>query len=479
MAIEVGTFSLSVMLTRMTNRSGSGGTGFAAPFQTVDLTPYFGTGGAIQTQKSLNTPCGAFSLSFADRLHPEYGDTVYALMEPMDFIEIRASHQPESYSGSDLPLLMRGFVTSIQRQEQMSEDGTPYRSVVIVGQDSGKLLDQHHILFEFQAAQGKIWVEQFRLQAAFGMQPSVLTVGEFLKQIVDKVVNPAINDMSVFTHTEMKPFQVDTVAVQDGKVAPQLAAQIDLVSIWQIMESFCDRPWNELFVVDREDGPHLVFRPCPFKSYLDDSLIIHGAEDPGAVPIDIKDVMSINVQRSDFRVANFFWVEPGVSQVESSLFVTMAALQAGWPIDLEHDANTPTLFGPRKMSARSALYPQDMSEVFPMLSDADKPKMGNAWVSWQVARGRQLMDLNKDNACFEEGAIICRGDEALEIGKYLNLTRGSEISRFYVESVAQQIRPLATWSTQLSVVRGTGWRDRTKEAVSPFAAEGRSGAYSI
>jgi hypothetical protein len=479
MVIEVGTFGLSVMLTRMTNRSGSGGTGFAAPFQTVDLTPYFGTSGAIQTQKGLNAPCGAFSLTFADRLHPDYGDTVYALMEPMDFIELRASHQPESYSGSDLPLLMRGFVTSIQRQEQMSEDGTPYRTVVIVGQDSGKLLDQHHILFEFAATQGKIWVEQFRLQAAFGMQPNPITAGEFVREIVEKVVNPSINDMSVFTHTEMKPFQTDTVTVSDGKVAPQLAAQIDLVSIWQILESFADRPWNELFVIDREDGPHVVFRPCPYKSYADDSLIIHGAADPGAVPLDIKHVMSINVQRSDFRVANFFWVEPGISQVESNLFVTMAALQAGWPVDLEHDANTPTLFGPRKMSARSMLYPQDMSEVFPMLSDQDKAKMGTAWGQWQIARGRQLLHMNEDNASFEEGAITCRGDEALEIGKYLNLTRGSEISRFYIEGVVQQIRPLATWSTQLALIRGTGWRDRTKEATSPFAPEGRSGPYSI
>jgi hypothetical protein len=253
---------------------------------------------------------------------------------------------------------------------------------------------------------------------------------------------------------------------------------VDLISIWQIMESFADRPWNELFVQDREDGPHIVFRPCPYKSYADDSLIIHGAVDPGAVPIDIKDVMSINVQRSDFRVANFFWVEPGVSQVESNLFVTMAALQAGWPVDLDHDANSHILFGPRKMSARSALYPSDMSEVFSMLSNEDKTKMGNAWGQWQIARGRQLLNMNQDNACFEEGAIICRGEEALEIGKYLNLTRGAEISRYYIEGVSQQIRPLSSWSTQLSVIRGTGFRDRTKEAVSPFAAEGRRGPYS-
>src|SRR5690242_8080146 len=99
MVVSVDTPAISVVITRMTNRTASGPSGFAQPFQRVDITPYLGIAGTVTTQKTIGASCGAFSLSFADQMHPEYGDTVYALLEPMDMVEIRGARHPEVYAG--------------------------------------------------------------------------------------------------------------------------------------------------------------------------------------------------------------------------------------------------------------------------------------------------------------------------------------------------------------------------------------------
>lgn len=480
MTIAVDSPDFSVSLVRMTNRTSTGAGGFAEPFTTVDITPYLGTGGAVSTSKSVSQPTGAFSLSFSDRLHPDYGDTIYALVEPMDLVEIRGARHPERYTGSALPLIMRGFVSSVSRQEQVGQDGTPYRTVNIVGQDAGKLLDQFHIMFMFEAAKGSgpLWVETFKLQAWLGIQAQAFDVGDFFKAVIDKVVNPFVEKMSAFTHQKIKPFQTDTVTVKDGQVIPQMAASLDALSIWQLLEVFADRPWNELWMQDQEDGPHLVFRPVPYRSYDDDSFIMDGAVDPGTVDLDIADVVSLTVSRSDARVANFFWVPVGVSQLESDDLVKMSALAQGWPVDLEHDANTPTIFGQRKMESTSNLYPNEPTLPFHMLTPDQKQKAGNEWVGWQQARGSQLMALNHDNSVFEEGAALVKGQEDILPGLYLQITRGDLVSQQYISSVAHQMQPLAGWTTQVGFCRGTGYRQRIKTTSPPYIIEGRKGPYS-
>ena len=68
------------------------------------------------------------------------GDSLYALVEPMDLIEIRIARESHKNSHKDLPIVMRGFVSEIRRDETMGPDGKASRRVIISGQDYGKLL---------------------------------------------------------------------------------------------------------------------------------------------------------------------------------------------------------------------------------------------------------------------------------------------------------------------------------------------------
>lgn len=477
--IPVYTPAYQITLTRLVNRTQSATGSYASPFQTIDLTPYLGQAGIVSTTKAVDQPCGAFSIAFADRLHPEFGDTVYALAEPMDLIEIRAARHPERYVGGTLPLIMRGFVSSVAREETMGQDGAPMRVVRLVGQDSGKLLDIYRVLFEFAAViNDTSYIDEFRLQAMLGMAPGPLPVASFMKQVIDNVVNIKILKLAIFTNSQIKPFQTDTVTVPDGLVLPQLAAQIDSVSMWQLMETFADKPWNELWVQDQEDGPHLVFRPVPYKDYQTGNFIMNGAADPGTYRIDIADVVTHMVSRSDTRVANFYWVPPGVTQLDSNGYVSMMALSQGYPLDLQYDANSPEIFGQRKMQAGSNLYPDGVDQPFMMLPESAKQQAGGTWVTWVQARAKQLMLLNRDNSRFEEGALVVMGAEGLTVGTYLQLQRGDLLSEMYVASVTHQMAPLQAWTTSLQVIRGTGFKTRSDFAGQPYIAEGFKGPYS-
>jgi hypothetical protein len=351
--------------------------------------------------------------------------------------------------------------------------------VVLVGQDSGKLLDIYRVLFQFAiATHNESYIETFKLQAMTGIATEVMGVSAWMRAIVSQVVNPKIEKMGAFTHQTMKPFKTDAIVVPDGLVAPQLAASIDSVSAWQLMEIFADKPWNELFVRDLEDGPQLVFRPAPYRSYDDGSYILPGATDPGTAAIDIADVLSLSVARSDARVANFYWVDVGTTQMDSAQAVSMMALAQGWPLDLNHDANIPAVFGERKMEARTNLMPGSLTKPFNKLSQGERPAAANGWVDWQHVRGRQLLLMNQDNSVFEEGSTLVRGNEDFAVGLYLQITRGDLVSQQYISSVAHQMAPLAGWTTQIGFIRGTGYKQRTEMAAPPAIAEGRRGPYS-
>lgn len=477
MAITVYQWAVTVMLTRLVNRTGGAASSATQAFKQIDITPYLGPGGVVRTIKDINQPCGGFSVSFADKIHPEFLDTVYALVEPMDLIEIRASRTPYLYQGTTLPLIMRGFVSAVDRAEAMSEDGSPQRMVTISGQDMGKLFQINQVFFELAPLLGNDYLNTFHLESSTGIEVAVLPVNDFMHQLVEKIINPKIQRMGVFAATQLTPFTVDA-SVPDGVVLPQLAQSIDAGPIWQLADTFADRPWNEMFVQDFESGPHFVFRPAPYRSLIDRSYIINGAQDPGTIEVKSADVVAMTMSRSDARVANFFWVPPGASQLDTNAFVNVAALQNGWPLDLSYDNNNPTLFGIRKMTVGSNLYPSSITEPVQMLPFGSQPPKTSGVVQWNQARGKQLTYMNRDNSAFEEGGMVIKGSEDITMGKYLRLIRGDLRSEAYVAQVSHNFVPLQVWTTSVRLIRGNGFYERNQTSGSPWVMEGRSGPYS-
>lgn len=117
---------------------------------TIHIEQQLGDIGAVTISKSINAPCGEFSINFPD--HPFHNGTVpitggplivsrrslYDIIDVLDPIEIQLKRwQEPSLTDDDWVTVLRGFVRSIGRNEAVNGEGRVERSVVIAGQDCG------------------------------------------------------------------------------------------------------------------------------------------------------------------------------------------------------------------------------------------------------------------------------------------------------------------------------------------------------
>ncbi len=443
---------------------------------TVDLTPFFGDASGIRTTKSLHQPAGSFVLSFADQAHPRTLDTIAAMVEPMDAIEIRGAREPHRHIGQPLPLLMRGWVSDIFRNEEMSDDG-PRRTVTIHGQDAGRLWLIHQALFEVALLQEVPFLEQFRMQVATGLTVYALPVSEFIRQLTERVMNEKVRALAAFQRDQFRPFRVDAT-VKQGTVSVTTSSNIQ-GPIWKIASTFIDRPWNEFFVEDEEEGPLVRFRPAPYRN-LEGRFIMPDATDPGTIELKDDSVALLSGHRSDWQVANFFSVLSPSGMVDTGGMVNVAQLQRGEPLDFQHPNNRPELYGVRRMEATTALLPDGMRPPSSEATGTAVAQSALSVVDWCVQRRTELKLANRDNALFESVKMTARGSEELKIGRYLRLDRGGFRSEAYVTQVAHDIRPLRGWTTALTMDRGTSFIERRRAAAprSPYLNESGRGPYS-
>jgi hypothetical protein len=350
MTVIVYTPTVQVRLVKLVQRKGGVVGPFAGARSEIDLTPFLGDTGVVRTVKMLHDDAGGFSISFSDKIDPVSQDSLYSLIEPMDLIEIRATRRPQLYVGQDLPLIMRGFVSSVRRPESMGNDGTPSRMVVVQGQDSAKLWLIHAIWWEVATAQEKHMLTAFSLNAAAGLETKVFGLSDFLSAMTLQVMNPKVADMTAFSGHALKQFSINAT-VKRGCVIPQMTANYQ-GNLWGLVKLFAELPWNELFVEDTEAGPVVQFRETPFKG-IDGKFIMRDAIDPGTIPLDFVDVVSWDVSRSDANIANFFWVPPGASMLDTNHVLTAASLVNGQPLDFNYGNNPPEVYGEKKMIAQT------------------------------------------------------------------------------------------------------------------------------
>ena len=160
-----------------------------------DLTDWLGESSGVHLAKGVRDPAGAFSITLVDKPHKTLIETFYALIEPMDIVEIRMAHDPLEYAkpeqGYQLPVVMRGFVSQVTRTETM-QGGKPNRAVVITGQDFGKILQIIQIFYLNGSAVGDnlltelAYFHKYDLASGAKHKPAV----EFLTDVLTRIINP-------------------------------------------------------------------------------------------------------------------------------------------------------------------------------------------------------------------------------------------------------------------------------------------------
>lgn len=458
----------------------------------IDLTPFLGENGGVQTTKGVRDPAGGFSITFRDSLGRDDKkkgaksavDTVSALVEPMDLIEIRMCQDPKSYKAGEWPpVVMRGLVTEVSRVETMNGDA-PSRTVTIAGQDFGKVLQIIMIYYINNSQVGDNILSEwafFHKYAEAGDAKNMLAK-DFVNNFVEKVVNKYLKDLTALANGEAVGAKVinkwEVEASIKGAVTPWAVAAMQNVSSYQMLATLLDvGPFNEMFTEDTADGIKLVVRPNPF---LDTSgKPIQGVR-PEEVTLSDKDVISMALSRTDAGVANWYWV------VSSRIaFMSNQGLQ-----HLSQSTN-PESFDLRKyLNCRSDFYGYRKMEVETVLVDesyaaVEAQKLPtvdsetNSLTTWIDGRVKVLSDSNKDNVVFEGGTIECKGDERLKAGRQLVLTRANALPvTAYITKVSHSFVPLQGFKTTLTVERATTFIERAKAQQSQYLPEIDAGGVS-
>lgn len=502
MTIKVDSPQIQILLFKTTGvnfNTGSQYRGAAGAIDGIDITPFLGDAGSVRTMKGVDEPCGGFSIVFADRCTGEGADTVYALAEPMDLVEIRMARIPVGNSAKP-PLVMRGFISSIRRPETIAPDGAPQRMVVIQGQDMTKLWFNWSILPEAQMAGNLVsMLSTYSLLAATGINFAIRPVSAFIKEFTEEIMNAGVRRLSAFSGQAIPTFDTSRVTVPDsqGLVSAAILQGFPGGTYWDVIDYVSDRPWNEMWIFDPPDGgnPQLVFRPVPYM-HLTGGFILPGAEDPGTIRRDIGEIVSLDALRTDHRVANFYWVPPGTSLPDSAgmsavnATFRLAGGQDGPLFSINHDNSNIALYGLRKMQHDTRLIPSEIPD--PRSANLNtvgvRLRAGEITTLWNIQRAIQLKELNWDNVAFETVEMVLKGHEELVPGKYLEWTRGQFrdsglVSKGYIMRVAHAWVPLksgngSAWNTTLTIERSDGFYKRDQISASPYWTEGRRGPYS-
>ena len=450
-----------------------------AGLTTIDLTPYLSDSGGLTVGKALRAPMGSFSVSLADKMHG-LQETLAALIEPMDLIEIRMAHNPSDYgkegNASRLPVLMRGFVTTVQRTESML-NGQPSRSVVIGGNDFGKALEILRIYYLMNSVVGDNILSELKFFQKYAAQGADKIMGApaFVNLVLDKIVNPyllrltQLADGKALDATVINQIRAE-VSIQ-GVVSPLSVSNFPGGSVWQFLAQFLDiGTFNEMFLEEREDGIVLVVRPNAFRDARDQP--VNAGTEAKTVTIDAEDVEAQTLTRSDVGVANYYWVTSDDWQMVYNQGVREMSQRGSdeFYAPFTYVNCAVERYGFRKMEVTSSMGPSsvtnvDAAGVATVNIDTDK------MLGWLENRRVTLAAQNKDNVVFEEGSLQIRGNEKIRAGMELLVRRGRSVVRYYVTSVNHTFMPFNFFKTHVTVERGTGFIERSQNGNSPYLAE--------
>lgn len=470
---------------------------YAGKDEFIDLTPYLNDRCSVRTRKSVREPAGGFTITFADRPNGQFGpggfslESIYGLVEPMDMVEIRMwGGEGVRLPGRELPIVMRGFVSEVQRGVAMGDGGSPQRQVVVSGQDYGKIWQMFQVMYLRAYYERQGLLTNFSLWELFGIEVNSNSspASEFIRVMVEKIINKYIDEFVPKDSSMPRRIETtdETITVKNGRVNNSYQSMEG--SIYDIMRFHGDVGfWNELYTEDREDGVHCVYRAIPAMHLTappgGSRMIQDDAQEPVFVDVKDEDILGISVQRTDANVANFYWVNNERFDLIDDMQRKLASLKEdAASVNLKEYPNTAVrYYGTRTMQASTQ---QAGNEVQNMTSGVDKDKVESRSVKqeeWITKRRRNLVEMNRDNVVFESGSMRLKGgldrsdgSGLMRAGDYAQILMGGIVSEAYIVQLEHEFLPFNSYTTTVIFERGTGFVERVRgnnPSSSPWLLE--------
>lgn len=461
----------------------------------IDLTPYLNDRSVVRTQKSTREPAGSFTVTFADRPNASFGgggyalESIYGLVEPMDIVEIRM-WGGLGLAPTVLPIVMRGFVSEIQRSVGMGDGGQPQRQVVVSGQDYGKIWQMFQVSYLRAYFERKGLLTNFAIWELFGVsvKNNSSPAAEFIRVMVEKIINEYT--VGFIPENSPMPRRIqtgDSISVKHGRVNNSYQSMEG--SFYEIMRFHGDvGVWNELYTEDREDGVHCVYRAIPALHLTapkgaGNRKIQDDAPDPIYVEVPDDRILSLSVARGDANVANFYWVNNERFDLIDDMQRKLASLSEDEAsVSLKDYPNTAVrYYGTRTMNASTQQAGDDVQNMTSGLGKDEVAPRLEKQEEWITKRRRLMVEMNRDNVVLERGTARIKGGMVrpdgsglLRAGDYIRVLMGGLTFEAYVVQVEHEFMAFNSYTTTVVFERGTGFAERVRGefgASSPWLLE--------
>lgn len=425
----------------------------------MDITPWVKE---ITTSKSLYDCSGNWQINllpFTD----EKGFSWYYRISPMDYIEISFSRNPTRQTPK---IIMRGFVSSVNNTTLVDQSGRPMRSYTIVGQDYGKILEISRIYYLKEVA------KDTPLLAMPGFKAIEEKYGLFIKGKPAEIIEMLL--MIAFSQTELLQKSNPNIPFISFFPAKEIIGGINEFalaqedgSVWDFMQFMDNSPWNELYLLDFDAGPMLIFRQTPWKNLKGG--FIQGEDStykltlPETTVLTANDIQRVSLSRTDAECRNYYFTSPTAHLATGTTAFKSMMLDG---VSSEEDLTTNPRIVPRDdRDAGTNRFGFRRMENTAEFMD----KEGDIALSKDlcIELNRRLFEAMSINSALESGSFTLKGNEDLIPGSYVAFKNRSGVNAEYyitgVEHTLSLVDRAEYFRTIINVTRGTGYlntRDR-------------------
>jgi len=288
---------------------------------------------------------------------------------------------------------------------------------------------------------------------------------EFINNALDGSINKYVSAITV----TQKP-QDDSGIIKrmtgevsvSGTVSPFTPNSFVDVSLYGMLKTMMDAPvFNELYTRDDPHAVTLVVRPIPFKAL--DGQFIQGRTE--TLAISTEDVISVKYARSDSAVANYYWVTSSAASLSNNMDMLKYTALSGATekfVLFDYLNSLRDVFSIRKMETQTLLWPGDYRH-----SDSPNEQQlteANTDLNYRLIYRRELLaQLNQDNAIYESGHLVVRGNETIKPGNYIRLQDGAYVlGEVYAHTAKHSFTPFRDYLTHIEFDRGTFFYEAVK-----------------
>jgi hypothetical protein len=454
---------------------------------------------SISTNKDMGSPSGSFNIVFTPN-KDKNNYTWFDKLDAYDFvqIELKGINDDDPETGWNWRVVMRGLIDNVSKSESW-EGGTPQRSITVNGRDFGCLLTDHQIYYipelgQAQALEGMMTYIAWKnfIPGPVNAATAFNVIWDRFEEGLDLEIGGGPAKYTIEGENETKSEQIKQ---KFGNMVAQTFPD-DVTNLWHLkgyegaywnaFAQYQDKPFHEIFVYDGPELSWLILRPSRLKDAKGNyhKSVTDNEENKTLYPDDFtftdKELVSINVSKSQSEVFNYFITIPALQLLTKTSFRGMMLSTCKGDFRLSENpffqgSNYYPAFmgkyGFRKYEATTYFVNLDVGQLKKESNqdqkDYENDVLAPAFIQKGVERNRMLVAWFLHNEFLLSGSIDISGTNKAVIGTYAkNEDDGME---YYVEGVSHSWTLFQGYKTSLRVTRGqpqqeagglVGWADK-------------------